>query len=341
VRTSVADAWVSWLYGACMSTILLLGANGTMGRLIARKASQRGLSLVLAGRDLDQLVQLAENLAPAPVRAALADLGNPEACRSLMAGVDLVLNTVGPFSRYAGPVVDACVRAGVAYVDLANELPAVRGLLQRDAEARRRGVTLVTGAGFGVVATETLALLLAQRSGEQLVDVELATAPAVASTSGGVRATVAEALAGGCARYSDGQLVAVPFGLGERTVTFPDGPRRVVPVPVGDLIAAQRATAAPNAVVFGDIAAHAVPPPDAANLRSYAWAAATTANGQCLEARLTFGEGLQASASIAIEVASRVLANPTPGAWTPGQLFGPELAEACGAQVEAIQPCPA
>jgi len=324
-----------------MSTILLLGANGTMGRLIARKASRQGLSLVLAGRDLDQLVQLAENLGPAPVRAALADLSNPEACRSLVAGADLVLNTVGPFSRHAGPVVDACVRAGVAYVDLANELPAVRELLQRDSEARRHGVDLVTGAGFGVVATETLALLLAQRSAEQLVDVQLATAPAVASTSAGVRTTVAEAMTGGSACYRNGQLVAAPFGLGERMVMFPDRPRRVVPVPVGDLVSAQRATGAPNVVVFGDISTHAAPPLDVGNLRSYAWAAATTASGDCLEARLTFGEGLQASASIAIEVASRVLASPSAGAWTPGQRFGPELAVACGAQVEAIQPCPA
>jgi short subunit dehydrogenase-like uncharacterized protein len=324
-----------------MSTILLLGATGTMGRLIAREAAGRGVSLVLAGRNLDQLVELAESLAPTPVRAVLADAGNPAAYGSLVAGADLVVNTVGPFSRHAGPVVDACLRAGVAYVDLANELPAVQDVLQRDAEARQRGVTLVTGAGFGVVATETLALLLAQQTGEQLVEAELAAAPAVASTSAGVRATVAEALTGGSARYRDGQLVAVPFGQDERTVAFPDRPRQVVPVPVGDLIAAQRATSAPNVVVFGDVSAHAVPPADTANLRSYAWAAATTTSGRCLEARLTFGEGLQASASIAVEVASRVLASASPGAWTPGRLFGPELAEACGAQVEPVQPCSA
>jgi short subunit dehydrogenase-like uncharacterized protein len=258
-----------------------------------------------------------------------------------MAGADLVLNTVGPFSRHAGPVVDACVEVGVPYVDLANELPAVRELLQRDAEARRRGVVLVTGAGFGVVATETLALRLAQRNGEQLAEIQLAAAPAVASSSAGVRATVAEALSGGSARYADGRLVAVPFGEGVRTVAFPDRPRQVVPVPVGDLVAAQRATGAPNVVVYGDTAAHSAPPTDAAHLRSYAWATATTASGQCLAARLTFGEGLQASADIAVEVAERVLSGAAPGAWTPGHLFGPDLAEACGADVEAIQPCPA
>src|SRR4051812_43666783 len=159
-----------------MSTILLLGATGSMGRLVAREASLRGLSLVLAGRDLERLVQLAENLSPAPVRAVMTDLSNANAMLSLVADADLVVNTVGPFSEHAGPIVDECIRACVAYVDLANELSAVRALLARDAEARRRGVSLVTGAGFGVVATETLALRLAQRSREQLVNVEVASA---------------------------------------------------------------------------------------------------------------------------------------------------------------------
>src|SRR3954453_16741771 len=141
-----------------MSTILVLGATGSMGRLVAREASLRGLSLVLAGRHLERLVQLAEDLRPEPVRAVLADLTNSEATLSLVAGADRVVNTVGHFSEHASPIVDASVRAGVAYVDLANEFPAVQALLARDAEAHRRGVSLVTGAGFGVVATETLAL---------------------------------------------------------------------------------------------------------------------------------------------------------------------------------------
>jgi saccharopine dehydrogenase (NAD+, L-lysine-forming) len=53
----------------------------------------------------------------------------------------------------------------VPYVDIANEWPAVRGLLDRDEQARAHAVTLVTGAGFGPAATETLVLRLAERMG--------------------------------------------------------------------------------------------------------------------------------------------------------------------------------
>jgi saccharopine dehydrogenase-like NADP-dependent oxidoreductase len=50
--------------------------------------------------------------------------------------------------------------AAVPYVDIANEWPAVRDLLNRGEQARAHGVALVTGAGFGPAATETLVLHL-------------------------------------------------------------------------------------------------------------------------------------------------------------------------------------
>jgi len=54
---------------------------------------------------------------------------------------------------------------GVHYLDQANELEPVRDLLELDDEARRQAVTLVTGAGFGVLATEALVIEL--RSGHR------------------------------------------------------------------------------------------------------------------------------------------------------------------------------
>ena len=72
--------------------------------------------------------------------------------------VGVVLSTIGPFARQAGPVIDACLAAGVSYVDIANEWAAVRGLLDRDEQARAHAVTLVTGAGFviGNVAVQVI-----------------------------------------------------------------------------------------------------------------------------------------------------------------------------------------
>ncbi|MGI3783807.1 MAG: hypothetical protein ACRYG2_23825, partial [Janthinobacterium lividum] len=78
----------------------------------------------------------------------------------------VVVNTIGPFTRTTPPVVDACLAAGSDYVDLANDLAAVPALLARGAEAARAGRTLVTGAGFGVTATESVVAWLCAGGGD-------------------------------------------------------------------------------------------------------------------------------------------------------------------------------
>jgi saccharopine dehydrogenase (NAD+, L-lysine-forming) len=316
-----------------MTTFLVLGASGTMGRLIAREAARRDFRLVLAGRHADPLIDLASTFGSGQARAAIVDVYDPRTLDPAFAGVDVVLNTIGPFTRLAEPVIAASLRTQTAYVDLANELSAVQVLLDRDDEARRQGVALVTGAGFGVVATETLALLLARASQQPLHSIEVGAAQAVAFASAGVQTTIAESLAFGSPRYVDGQLVVGPLGEGATTLQFPTGSRRVIPVPVGDLVAAQRASGAPNVVAYAPLPAERSALAAAEELRSTAVAAGWSADGPRLEAQLTFGEGFQASATIAVEVAARIAAEPRPGAWTPGQLFGPELALACGALV--------
>jgi short subunit dehydrogenase-like uncharacterized protein len=319
-----------------MATIAVIGASGTMGRLIAREAVRRDLNVVLAGRQADPLIELASTLPSGRARAAIVDVANPATLESALAEADVVVNTVGPFSRFAEPIILASLQSRTSYLDLANELSAVRALLDRDAEACQQGVQLVTGAGFGVVATETLALMLANASPQPLQSVQVAAAQAVAYATKGVQATIAESLAQGSPRYVNGSLVFGPLGEGATTLQFADGPRNVVPVPIGELIAAQRATGAPDVVAYMPAPSERPMHPDqqTSDLRSLAVALGRGADGTHIEADLSFGEGFEASATIAVEVALRTLAGPRPGAWTPGQLFGPELAVACGAVVQ-------
>src|SRR6185437_3859005 len=218
---------------------------------------------------------------------------------------------------------------GVPYVDIANEWPAVRGLLERGEEARAREVALVTGAGFGPAATETLVLRLVERLGATPVRVRVAAAAAVASQGDGVRQTVQESLPLGAITYRDGEVVREALGSGATVLTFGGGERQMLPGPVGDLETARLASGAADVVAY--IANPAAP--GSAN-GSYAWAEAVGPGGQALTAELRAGEGVLATAAIAAETARRVLAGASPGAWTPGQLFGAALVtDATGAQV--------
>ena len=223
--------------------VLLLGAAGNSGRLIAAELAARQVPVRLAGRNRGPLEDVAAALAAeggtgSTAEVRTVDVGDAGSLAEAMTGVGVVLSTIGPFARYGGPVIDACLAAGVSYVDIANEWSAVRSLLDRDEAANARSVTLVTGAGFGPAATETLVLRLVERLGPAGPPslVRVAAAAGVTRQSEGVRQTIQESLAEGVAvTYRDGQLVKEPLGSGAAIVTFGGAERQMLPGPVGDV----------------------------------------------------------------------------------------------------------
>jgi saccharopine dehydrogenase (NAD+, L-lysine-forming) len=194
----------------------------------------------------------------------------------------------------------------------------VRAVLDRDDEARARDVALVTGAGFGLVATESLVLSLLA-NGIRPASVVVAAAASSAHDTLGVRTTVAETMADGATTYVGGELVRAPIGQGATTLTFGGVTRPVVPVPVGDLEAARHLTGAPDVIAY-------TAPCDPSQERSFAYAAITDPDGVRHTAELATGEGFAFTAAIAAETAIRLLGDAKPGAWTPSHLLGLGLA---------------
>jgi short subunit dehydrogenase-like uncharacterized protein len=299
--------------------VLLLGASGHMGRLIAAELADRGMSIGLAGRDTEALTQLARRLSGHEARSEVRTVDGINSASMAEALVDarVVLSTIGPFVRWAGPVLEACLVGGVSYVDIANEWQAVRQLLDRDGQARERGITLVSGAGFGVAATETLVLRLMGDTSLTPARVRIAGAPGVATRSEGVASTIREAMTQGAITYRDGQVAREPLGTGATVLSFGGAQRRVFPGPVGDLEAARIASGAPEVVAY-------VPEPSDRGVESasYAWAEVTWPDGGVDTAELRMGDGNRATAAIAAETTARVLAQDGAGAWTPCRRFG-------------------
>ncbi|MCC9307290.1 SDR family NAD(P)-dependent oxidoreductase [Kitasatospora sp. RB6PN24] len=297
---------------------VVLGASGTTGTLIADHLVRQGARVALAGRDAARLGEAAARLDSDAVSVLAVDLADPDSLAAMAAAGRVLVNTVGPFARLAPPVMAACLAAGTPYLDLANERAAVRAVLDRDAEARRRGVALVTGAGFGPAATEALVLALLE-PGIRAARVVVASAAGSAYDTEGVRSTVAAAAAEGATTYRAGELVRAPLGNGATTLVFGGAPRTVIPVPVGDLEAARQASGAP------DITAYAVPrgagEPDG---RSYGYAEINDVDGRRHTAELRTGEGFAFTAALAAATATRLLDAPAPGAWTAARLLGAE-----------------
>lgn len=99
--------------------VTVYGATGHTGRFVVAELASRGYRPVPAGRDLDTLRTAHPVL---DVRAASVD--DPAALDRALAGSAAVINCAGPFATTAAPVIEAALRAGVPYVDVAAEIEA-------------------------------------------------------------------------------------------------------------------------------------------------------------------------------------------------------------------------
>src|SRR5688572_12990008 len=99
--------------------LLIYGANGYTGELIARRAAAAGVAAVVAGRNAAAVAALAVELGREHRAFALDD---PAAIDRALSGIHAVLNCAGPFSRTAAPLVAACLRARAHYLDITGEV---------------------------------------------------------------------------------------------------------------------------------------------------------------------------------------------------------------------------
>jgi short subunit dehydrogenase-like uncharacterized protein len=303
---------------------MLYGATGFTGAAIAQYANQHGQRPLLAGRSAPAVTELAEQL-QLPHRTLALD--DPAALSAALADVDLVLNAAGPFLHTAAPLVQACVNAGVHYLDISNELQVFLALYNLDERAQKAGVSIIPGVGFGVIATNCLALYVSDAVGG-VESLEVASRVATAQPGPGAAATMAENLPyGGWIRHA-GQLQPQELFTGVTTIMFPDGPCEAMPVPTGDLEAAFRATGAPNVI------AYAASPPainsepsheetsQQQGYRSFGWARATGNDGATAEAFLQTGDSYAFITAASIRAVEETPKSSRSGALSPAAAFG-------------------
>jgi short subunit dehydrogenase-like uncharacterized protein len=227
--------------------ILIYGAYGYTGELIAREADKRGLEFAVAGRNGTKTRGLGVEL---DVDSRVFDA---DQARDNLDGVDVVLNCAGPFVETYEPVVEACLETGAHYLDITGELPVFEDLAERDREAEKAGVCLLPGAGFDVVPTDCLGGHLHER----LPDATHLRMGFEATTnvSGGTLASVIEHASSRGKVRRDGHIEAVPVAANSRTIDFGAGPRNAVTLPLGDISTAYYTTGIPNIEMY-----MAVPP---------------------------------------------------------------------------------
>ena len=131
--------------------IVALGGAGGMGRAGLRVVASEvpTAEFVVTDLNVDAATELARELASLghTASAEQVDVSDRTDLARVLRGADLVMNTVGPFSRFGVPVLEAAIEAGCRYVDLCDDGEPTLAMLSLDDKARDAGVAAVVGLG--------------------------------------------------------------------------------------------------------------------------------------------------------------------------------------------------
>lgn len=333
-----------------MDRILIYGANGYTGTLIAEEAARRGLKPVLAGRNRDALDALSQRLG---LTRRVFELSDASEIERNFDGIELLLNCAGPFSRTAAPLLEACLNLKVHYLDITGEIDVFALCHHAQPRAKRAGVVVAPGVGFDVVPTDCVAALLKQRL-PGATDLVLGF-EAGGGASPGTAKTGVEGLAkGGRARIAS-ELVEVPLAWKTRTFERDGIQRSAMTIPWGDVYTAHVSTGIANIETYMAVPpqaitrarwlrhlkpllglaplqaflksrAGAVPGPDAArraSTRCWVWGEVRDAAGHQARLLIVMPNGYALTVLSALGIVQHVLdAKPAGGYYTPSQLMG-------------------
>jgi short subunit dehydrogenase-like uncharacterized protein len=346
------------------SRVLLYGSNGYTARLLLPRLLEHGIEVVLAGRTGAAVERLGAEYG-FPARAF--DLREPGRIDRSLGDVSLVLNAAGPFCDTAPPLIDACLRRRVDYLDLSGEVDSIAYAASAGPMASDLGVMLLPAIGFDVAASDCLAVHLSRKlpTARSLV---LGISPSNLLSRGS--AITMARNAGSFVRVRrSGALQSLQWHTGIRRLDFGEGDRSAVAVTWGDLVTAFHSTHIPDIEVYFEatplwlcgITANqlAAPlwracrplleemartmragPTETDRARERCIVVAEVRDGdRCERARLLTGEAYAFTADVAVRVVAEVLGGKRcSGFTTPASLLGPDFVlHIAGVRRESMQ----
>lgn len=331
---------------------MIYGANGYTGRLIALEAKRRGLTPILAARNAQTLADIGRETGFAQ---RVFDL-SPEALRTGLEGIDLVLHCAGPFSATCEPMLEACLAQKVHYLDITGEIDVFAHCHAQHERAKAAGIVVLPGSGFDVVPTDCLAAQL-KRDLPGATHLTLAFDAGGGLSPGTAKSSVEGLKKGGRARI-DGVVQRVPLAWKTREFVRDGKSRTTMTIPWGDVYTANVSTGIPNIEVY-----LAVPPAAIARMRrmrrfslllglgpvqrylkrrvektirgpseekraktdTFVWGEARDAAGTVKKGTLRTPNGYDITVTAALGIVAHLMHSTVPGGYyTPSLLMGPD-----------------
>ena len=198
--------------------IVVYGATGYTGKLIAAEVATSGLDFQLAGRNRQKLEDLAAHLAiDVPLHAVSVD--DVKGLRNLLDGAAAVIACAGPFYLHGEPVLAAAVGTGTHYLDTTGEQPFMKLALDYYGPlAEKAGSAVIPGMGFDYVPGDIIAALTAEGMGP-LDAVRLAYSTNFQMTRGTMLSAL-EVFKGGDVEWRKLQWMPASQGVGRGSFDF-------------------------------------------------------------------------------------------------------------------------
>jgi len=308
--------------------IAVYGAYGHTGRFVVQELRRRGWNPVPSGRDPEKLKLFAG------METRVAAIDDPASLDRALAGTGAVINCAGPFLDTGAALIEAALRAGIPYLDIAAEQAAAQAVFERyGARAREAKIVAVPAMAFYGGLGDLLATAAMgdwKTADEILIAVALDSwHPTDGTRKTGERNTVTRVV------VSQGKLVPHADPAPERMWDFPAsfGKQEVVGVPLSEIIMiAQHLPAAEvhsfmNVAPLKDLGNAATPPPklseDGRSEQVFLVDVIARKGGVTRRAFAKGRDIYAVTAPLVVEAMERILRNPQRehGVFAPGELF--------------------
>lgn len=320
-----------------MAAVLIYGATGYTGRLTCEYAQQIGLEFAIGARSETKIRDIASSLKiPDYYTFAVTDRNAVDAA---LQGKRVLLNCAGPFFRTAKPLIEACIRNGVHYLDVAAELDSYRLTEELDGRAQEAGVMLMPGCGGSVAMLGCLTdYVLKDVQGASSIDISLHVS---GSMSKGSAVSASENVTAETLQRAGGQLIAQEIA-NRKDFDFADGRGAVssFPVTLPDLITLWKSTGVKDIRTYVNVSGEAFPTGNLDALPAgpsheereanpyHVAVQVRESNGATLSAVLHTVNGYTFTSQASIEAVKLVLAGHAgTGFQTPAGVFGYDFAQ--------------
>jgi short subunit dehydrogenase-like uncharacterized protein len=337
------------------NTLIIYGAYGYTGQLVAKECKAKNLQAILSGRNREALEkQSKETGYPFEV----VDVNDSQALKNLLRKGAVVIHCAGPFQYTAKAMADACLETGTHYTDITGEYQVFEMLAGYDDAAKQKDITIMPGTGFDVVPTDCLALYLKNKL-PTATHLQLVFTMSKGGLSRGTSKSMTEGLGYGSMIRVGGVLTPVPIGEKVLEVDFGSFKTKALNIPWGDISTAWRSTNIPNIEVYTGATDTMISNAKRSNYfnwllrqrwvkdfmlkqidkrpagpseekhksgRSFLWGKVWDEKGNTHSARLETLSGYALTAKTSVLIAEKILSgNFKPGYQTPAKTYGEDL----------------